>query len=55
MGDPLNPTQGHDSVAPMTVGVPGFDGYEAAIINFRFLASDLWSTGEAAERLAELK
>jgi hypothetical protein len=31
------------------------DGYEAAIINFRFLASDLWSTGEAAERLAELK
>ena len=35
--------------------IPGFDGYEAAIINFRFLASDLWSTGEAAERLAELK
>lgn len=35
--------------------IPGYDGYEAAIINFRFLASDLWSTGEAAERLAELK
>ncbi|MBA2114096.1 cysteine hydrolase [Bremerella alba] len=35
--------------------IPGYDGYEAAIINFRFLASDLWSTGEAAERLAKLK
>ena len=35
--------------------IPGYDGYEAAIINFRFLASDLWSTSEAAERLAELK
>ncbi len=35
--------------------IPGYDGYEAAITNFRFLASDLWSTGEAAERLAELK
>ncbi|WP_169975512.1 cysteine hydrolase [Tautonia rosea] len=35
--------------------IPGYDGYEAAIINFRFLASDLWSTSEAVERLAELK
>lgn len=35
--------------------IPGYDGYEAAITSFRFLASDLWSTGEAAERLAELK
>lgn len=35
--------------------IPGYDGYEAAITNFRFLASDLWSTGEAVERLAELK
>eukprot|EP00913_Durusdinium_trenchii_P013414 g12595.t1 len=34
--------------------IPGFDGYEAAITNFRFLASDLWSTGEAIERLAEI-
>lgn len=32
--------------------IPGYDGYEAAITNFRFLASDLWSTGEAVERLA---
>lgn len=35
--------------------VPGYDGYEAAITNFRFLASDLWSTGEAAQRLSELR
>jgi len=32
--------------------VPGFDGYEAAMTNFRFLASDLWSASEAIERLS---
>lgn len=31
--------------------VPGFDGYDAAITNFRFLASDLWSVQEAVEKL----
>ncbi len=35
--------------------IPGYDGYQAAIINFRFLASDLWSTDEAAKQLMELK
>ena len=35
--------------------VPGYDGYNAAITNFRFLASDVWSTGEAVHRLAELR
>lgn len=35
--------------------IPGYDGYDAAITNFRFLASDLWSTSEAAEGLAELR
>ena len=34
--------------------VPGFDGYQSAITNFRFLASDLWSTAEAIERLEAL-
>jgi nicotinamidase-related amidase len=34
--------------------IPGFDGYEAAITNFRFVASDLWSTDEATERLLQL-
>jgi len=33
--------------------VPGFDGYDAAITNFRFIASDLWSTEEAVQRLSE--
>jgi hypothetical protein len=34
--------------------IPGFDGYEAAMTNFRFLASDLWSADEAVERLTAL-
>ena len=34
--------------------VPGFDGYDAAITNFRFLASDLWSTGEAISHLSAI-
>jgi len=34
--------------------IPSYDGYEAAITNFRFLASDLWSANEAAERLSAL-
>lgn len=32
--------------------VPGYDGYEAAITNFRFIASDLWSTEEAIKHLS---
>ena len=35
--------------------IPGYDGYDAAITNFRFLASDLWSTSEAIKQLAQLK
>ena len=35
--------------------IPGYDGYHAAITNFRFLANDLWSTQEAAQHLSELK
>lgn len=27
--------------------VPGYDGYEAAFVNYRMLASDVWSTAEA--------
>ena len=34
--------------------VPGYDGYEAAMTNFRFLASDLWSAEEAVEQLSAL-
>ena len=34
---------------------PGFDGYAAAITNYRFLASDLWSTDETVQRLVALR
>lgn len=34
--------------------IPGYDGYEAAMTNFRFLASDVWSADEAIERLSAL-
>ena len=35
--------------------LPGYDGYEAAITNFRFLASDLWSTAEAIQHLEQIR
>jgi len=35
--------------------VPGYDGYDAAITNFRFIASDLWSTEEAIQQLSKLR
>ncbi|QDU74968.1 Isochorismatase family protein YecD [Bremerella volcania] len=34
--------------------IPGYDGYEAAMTNFRFLASDVWSADEAAKRLSTI-
>lgn len=34
--------------------IPGYDGYEAAMTNFRFLASDVWSANEATERLSAI-
>lgn len=34
---------------------PGYDGYEAAFVNYRFLASDVWSSAETAARFAKLK
>lgn len=32
----------------------GFDGYEAAFVNFRLMASDVWSTAESVRKLAGL-
>ena len=32
--------------------LPGFDGYEAAFVNFRLMASDVWSTAQIASNLA---
>ncbi len=34
---------------------PGYDGYEAAFVNYRFVASDVWSTAETASKLGNLK
>lgn len=35
--------------------LPGFDGYEAAYVNFRLIASDVWSTADAVKALSSLK
>ena len=35
--------------------LPGFDGYEAAFVNYRMIASDVWSTEETVTKLAALK
>ena len=32
--------------------VPGLDGYAAALTNFRFLASDIWTTEEATAKIS---
>ncbi len=32
--------------------VPGLDGYAAALVNFRFLASDVWTTEEAVAKIS---
>lgn len=43
-------------VADATAGakLPHYDGFEAAYINYRFIASDVWTAEQAAERLAAL-
>jgi nicotinamidase-related amidase len=35
--------------------LPGFDGYEAAFVNFRLMASDVWNTSETMRILSALK
>lgn len=35
--------------------LPGFDGYEAAYVNFRLMASDVWSTAETVKKISSLK
>ena len=35
--------------------VPEGNGYEAALVNFRFIASAVWSTKEAGEAIAKYK
>jgi nicotinamidase-related amidase len=35
--------------------LPGYDGYEAAFVNYRMLASDVWSTAESVTKLSNLR
>lgn len=34
--------------------LPGYDGFEAAFVNYRMIASDVWSTTETVEKLSSL-
>lgn len=40
------------SDATAAAKLPGYDGYEAAFVNYRMIASDVWSTDEAVEKIA---
>jgi nicotinamidase-related amidase len=40
-----------DATAAAIVPDDGLDGYQAALTNFRFLASDLWTTEEAVNKI----
>lgn len=35
--------------------LPGYDGFEAAFVNYRMIASDIWSTAETVKKLQALK
>lgn len=41
-----------DATAAAIVPDDGLDGYQAALTNFRFLASDLWTTDEAVRNMS---
>jgi nicotinamidase-related amidase len=41
-----------DATAAAIIPDDGLDGYQAALTNFRFLASDLWSTEEAVKAMS---
>ena len=41
-----------DATAAAIVPDDGLDGYQAALTNFRFLASDLWTTEEATKAMS---
>lgn len=42
------------SDATAAAKLPGYDGYEAAFVNFRMLASDVWSTSESVNMIARM-
>lgn len=48
----------HVVVVPDATGaakLPGYDGFEAAFVNYRMIASDIWSTAETVKKLEALK
>jgi len=43
------------SDATAAAKLPGYDGFEAAFVNYRMIASDVWSTDEAVAKIAGAK
>ncbi len=43
------------SDATAAAKIPGYDGYEAAYLNFRFIANDVWTTSTALQRMNSLE
>ena len=43
------------SDATAAAKLPGYDGFEAAFVNYRMIASDVWSTDEAVEKIASAR
>ncbi len=43
------------SDATAAAKLPGYDGFEAAFVNYRMIASDVWSTDEAVAKIAEAR
>ena len=43
------------SDATAAAKLPGYDGYEAAFVNYRMMASDVWSTAGAVKNITVLK
>ncbi len=43
------------SDATAAAKLPGYDGFEAAFVNYRMIASDVWSTEEAVAKIAAAK
>lgn len=43
------------SDATAAAKLPGYDGNEAAFVNYRMMASDVWSTAEAVKKIEGLK
>jgi nicotinamidase-related amidase/YHS domain-containing protein len=43
------------SDATAAAKLPGYDGFEAAFVNYRMIASDVWSTDEAVAKIADAR